>query len=201
MIDGNCLHFAGAFLIPYLILLVLEGMPLLLMEFAIGQRLRKGSVGVWRAISPYLTGIGKLSRLWNNAKHNEKWKWKYCNTKLSVNICVNQCAISQSVTFSHRYSLYDGVLFGWTVLQHFNCLDHVVFLQLLSRPTPMGPVSSSWERDRYLKFTQRHTQAQWAPQTLHMMETFADSSYLDPQNSFQSVNRALPWTTIFIEWL
>lgn len=50
--------FPGAFLIPYLILLVLEGMPLLLLEFAIGQRLQKGSVGVWRTINPYLTGIG-----------------------------------------------------------------------------------------------------------------------------------------------
>uniref|UniRef100_A0A672YKS4 Transporter n=1 Tax=Sphaeramia orbicularis TaxID=375764 RepID=A0A672YKS4_9TELE len=56
-------HGGGAFLIPYLILLVLEGMPLLLMEFAIGQRLRKGSVGVWRAINPYLTGIGIASML------------------------------------------------------------------------------------------------------------------------------------------
>ncbi|XP_067467487.1 sodium-dependent neutral amino acid transporter B(0)AT1-like [Thunnus thynnus] len=56
-------HGGGAFLIPYLILLVLEGMPLLLLEFAIGQRLRKGSVGVWRAISPYLTGVGIASML------------------------------------------------------------------------------------------------------------------------------------------
>ncbi|RVE66385.1 hypothetical protein OJAV_G00106980 [Oryzias javanicus] len=56
-------HGGGAFLIPYLILLVLEGLPLLLMEFAIGQRLRKGSVGVWRAISPYLTGVGIASML------------------------------------------------------------------------------------------------------------------------------------------
>nr|XP_043908966.1 sodium-dependent neutral amino acid transporter B(0)AT1-like [Solea senegalensis] len=56
-------HGGGAFLIPYLILLVLEGMPLLLLEFAIGQRLRKGSVGVWRSISPYLTGIGIASML------------------------------------------------------------------------------------------------------------------------------------------
>uniref|UniRef100_G3NXL3 Uncharacterized protein n=1 Tax=Gasterosteus aculeatus TaxID=69293 RepID=G3NXL3_GASAC len=38
-------------------------MPLLLLEFAIGQRLRKGSVGVWRAINPYLTGIGVASML------------------------------------------------------------------------------------------------------------------------------------------
>uniref|UniRef100_A0A3Q2YFZ0 Transporter n=1 Tax=Hippocampus comes TaxID=109280 RepID=A0A3Q2YFZ0_HIPCM len=56
-------HGGGAFLIPYLLLLVLEGMPLLLLEFAIGQRLRKGSVGVWRAISPYLTGLGIASML------------------------------------------------------------------------------------------------------------------------------------------
>ncbi|XP_075968815.1 sodium-dependent neutral amino acid transporter B(0)AT1-like [Anarhichas minor] len=56
-------HGGGAFMIPYLILLVLEGMPLLLLEFAIGQRLRKGSVGVWRAISPYLTGVGIASML------------------------------------------------------------------------------------------------------------------------------------------
>ncbi|XP_068567036.1 sodium-dependent neutral amino acid transporter B(0)AT1-like [Cebidichthys violaceus] len=56
-------HGGGAFMIPYLILLVLEGMPLLLLEFAIGQRLRKGSVGVWRAINPYLTGIGIASML------------------------------------------------------------------------------------------------------------------------------------------
>uniref|UniRef100_UPI0037E9B855 sodium-dependent neutral amino acid transporter B(0)AT1-like n=1 Tax=Semicossyphus pulcher TaxID=241346 RepID=UPI0037E9B855 len=53
----------GAFMILYLILLVLEGMPLLLMEFVIGQRLRKGSVGAWRAINPYLTGIGIGSML------------------------------------------------------------------------------------------------------------------------------------------
>lgn len=58
LVNTNHNHFPGAFLIPYLILLVLEGMPLLLLEFAIGQRLRKGSVGVWRTISPYLTGIG-----------------------------------------------------------------------------------------------------------------------------------------------
>lgn len=50
---------SGAFMIPFLILLVLEGIPLLHLEFAIGQRLRKGSVGVWRSINPCLTGIGR----------------------------------------------------------------------------------------------------------------------------------------------
>ncbi|XP_029796970.1 inactive sodium-dependent neutral amino acid transporter B(0)AT3 isoform X2 [Suricata suricatta] len=48
----------GAFLIPYLIALVLEGIPLFHIELAIGQRLRRGSVGVWKAVSPYLGGVG-----------------------------------------------------------------------------------------------------------------------------------------------
>ncbi|XP_061886134.1 sodium-dependent neutral amino acid transporter B(0)AT1-like [Entelurus aequoreus] len=51
-------HGGGAFMIPFLILLVLEGIPLLHLEFAIGQRLRKGNVGVWRTINPYLAGVG-----------------------------------------------------------------------------------------------------------------------------------------------
>ncbi|XP_014851507.1 PREDICTED: sodium-dependent neutral amino acid transporter B(0)AT1-like [Poecilia mexicana] len=56
-------HGGGAFMIPFLILLVLEGIPLLHLEFAIGQRLRKGSVGVWRSINPYLAGVGIASML------------------------------------------------------------------------------------------------------------------------------------------
>ncbi|XP_055023034.2 sodium-dependent neutral amino acid transporter B(0)AT1 isoform X2 [Misgurnus anguillicaudatus] len=56
-------HGGGAFMIPFLILLVLEGIPLLHLEFAIGQRLRKGSVGVWTAINPYLAGVGISSML------------------------------------------------------------------------------------------------------------------------------------------
>ncbi|KAJ7410721.1 solute carrier family 6 member 19 [Pitangus sulphuratus] len=54
-------HGGGAFMIPFLILLVLEGIPLLHLEFAIGQRLRKGSVGVWSSIHPTLKGVGIAS--------------------------------------------------------------------------------------------------------------------------------------------
>lgn len=48
----------GAFLIPYLLALVFEGLPLLYLELAIGQRLRLGSTGVWNSISPFLGGVG-----------------------------------------------------------------------------------------------------------------------------------------------
>ena len=50
-------------MIPFLILLVVEGIPLLHLEFAIGQRLRKGSVGVWSSIHPALKGVGACPNL------------------------------------------------------------------------------------------------------------------------------------------
>lgn len=51
----------GAFLIPYLIMLFIEGMPLLYLEFAVGQHFRRGSIGVWTKVHPYLAGIGIAS--------------------------------------------------------------------------------------------------------------------------------------------
>ncbi|MED6291364.1 hypothetical protein CHARACLAT_022751 [Characodon lateralis] len=55
------IYGGGAFLIPYLIALVFEGLPLLYLELAIGQRLRKSSIGVWTSISPMLGGVGIAS--------------------------------------------------------------------------------------------------------------------------------------------
>uniref|UniRef100_UPI00358EC6F6 sodium-dependent neutral amino acid transporter B(0)AT1-like isoform X2 n=1 Tax=Myxine glutinosa TaxID=7769 RepID=UPI00358EC6F6 len=48
----------GAFLIPYCIALVFEGIPLMYVELSIGQRLRSGSIGVWSTIHPCFIGIG-----------------------------------------------------------------------------------------------------------------------------------------------
>ncbi|EDV26056.1 uncharacterized protein TRIADDRAFT_37600 [Trichoplax adhaerens] len=48
----------GAFLIPYFIMLVIEGIPIFHLELAIGQRLRNGPVGSWNLISPKLKGVG-----------------------------------------------------------------------------------------------------------------------------------------------
>lgn len=48
----------GAFLVPYFIMLCIQGIPIFYLELAIGQRLRKGAIGVWSQVSPYLGGIG-----------------------------------------------------------------------------------------------------------------------------------------------
>lgn len=40
----------GAFLVPYFVMLVLQGIPIFFLELAIGQRLRKGAIGVWQEV-------------------------------------------------------------------------------------------------------------------------------------------------------
>jgi len=42
-------------------MLAIEGIPLFYLELAIGQRLRKGAVGAWNQVSPYLQGVGLAS--------------------------------------------------------------------------------------------------------------------------------------------
>ncbi|XP_028280933.1 sodium- and chloride-dependent transporter XTRP3 isoform X2 [Parambassis ranga] len=54
-------HGGGGFLIPYLLMLVLEGVPLFYLELAIGQKMRSGSIRAWSNISPYLGGLGLAS--------------------------------------------------------------------------------------------------------------------------------------------
>uniref|UniRef100_A0A8C1WIP1 Transporter n=1 Tax=Cyprinus carpio TaxID=7962 RepID=A0A8C1WIP1_CYPCA len=51
----------GAFILLYVLLMGLVGVPLFFLELAAGQRIRQGSIGVWRHISPKLVGIGYSS--------------------------------------------------------------------------------------------------------------------------------------------
>lgn len=110
-------HGGGAFMIPFLILLVLEGIPLLHLEFAIGQRLRKGTIGVWRSINPYLGGIGIASLLvsflvglyYNTIMAWILWylfnsfqptlPWSQCPLNANKTGVVDECARSSTVDY------------------------------------------------------------------------------------------------------
>ncbi|XP_077595883.1 sodium-dependent neutral amino acid transporter B(0)AT2-like [Stigmatopora nigra] len=51
----------GSFLLLYVLMLVIVGIPLFFLELAAGQAIRQGSIGVWKYISPSLVGIGYSS--------------------------------------------------------------------------------------------------------------------------------------------
>lgn len=48
----------GAFLIPYFIMLLIEGIPLFYLELSLGQRLRLGPIPIWKKVSPWAFGVG-----------------------------------------------------------------------------------------------------------------------------------------------
>ncbi|NEN96156.1 MAG: sodium-dependent transporter [Moorea sp. SIO3I7] len=48
----------GAFLVPYLIALVLIGVPLLMLEFAVGQKMQRGAIGSFRKLHPNFGSLG-----------------------------------------------------------------------------------------------------------------------------------------------
>ncbi|KAF5925930.1 hypothetical protein HPG69_000421, partial [Diceros bicornis minor] len=54
--NGGC-----SFLIIYTVMMFLIGIPLLFLEMAAGQRMRQGSIGVWKLIGPWIGGVGYTS--------------------------------------------------------------------------------------------------------------------------------------------
>ena len=51
----------GAFLLPYLLAFALIGVPLLILEIAIGQRMQQGAINSFRRLHPSLGGVGLLA--------------------------------------------------------------------------------------------------------------------------------------------
>ncbi|VDP11003.1 unnamed protein product [Heligmosomoides polygyrus] len=49
-------HGGGAFLIPYLVMLLIGGLPMFYMELALGQFHRSGCVSIWRKVCPLFKG-------------------------------------------------------------------------------------------------------------------------------------------------
>ncbi len=56
----------GAFLFPYLLMLILLGIPLFYLELTLGQGTRKGPVGAWKKIVPNMLGVGIAASIVNS---------------------------------------------------------------------------------------------------------------------------------------
>ena len=54
-------HGGGVFFVPYLCCLFFLGLPMLMLEFSLGQKFQRGDIGVFRGMSPRLAGIGMAS--------------------------------------------------------------------------------------------------------------------------------------------
>ncbi|XP_036266385.1 sodium-dependent neutral amino acid transporter B(0)AT1 [Pipistrellus kuhlii] len=146
-------HGGGAFMIPFLILLVVEGVPLLYLEFAIGQRLRRGSVGVWSSIHPALKGIGIASMfvsfmvgLYYNTiiawvmwyffnSFQEPLPWSTCPLNDNLTGYVEECTRSSSVdyywyreTLNISTSISDSGSVQWWVLLCLTCAWCVLYV-------------------------------------------------------------------------
>ena len=52
------LFILGAFLIPYFTMMIIEGIPLFVMEYALGQRMKQSAVRVWNNVHPVFFGVG-----------------------------------------------------------------------------------------------------------------------------------------------
>jgi hypothetical protein len=50
------LYFTGVFLLPYCVLALLSGVPLFLMENALGQFTQEGTITCWKKLCPLLEG-------------------------------------------------------------------------------------------------------------------------------------------------
>ncbi|MEQ2267497.1 hypothetical protein XENORESO_006827, partial [Xenotaenia resolanae] len=107
----------GAFMILYVFLLLIVGIPLFFMELAAGQSIRQGSIGVWKHISPKLIGIGfsscvvcfyvalyynviiawSLFYLGNSFQY--PLPWEQCPTDVTTNETVKECASSSPTPY------------------------------------------------------------------------------------------------------
>ncbi|KAL7852755.1 hypothetical protein SRHO_G00185400 [Serrasalmus rhombeus] len=95
----------GVFFVPYLLFLVLCGIPLFLLEMALGQYTSLGGVSAWRSICPLFGGLGYASQVmilhgcvyyiiilawalfYLGCSFQSKLPWAHCNNTWNTETC------------------------------------------------------------------------------------------------------------------
>nr|XP_020453545.1 sodium-dependent neutral amino acid transporter B(0)AT2-like isoform X2 [Monopterus albus] len=107
----------GAFMLLYVFLLLIVGVPLFFMELAAGQSMRQGSIGVWKHISPKLAGVGYSSCIvcfyvalyynviiaWSLFYLGNSFQyplpWEQCPVDVTTNGTVKECESSSPTSY------------------------------------------------------------------------------------------------------
>lgn len=133
-LKSNCDRFLpGAFLVPYLIMLVVLGIPLLYMELTVGQYTRKGPVHAMATVCPLLKGT--LLQL------------KKCVFVTNYQTCQNQRTAKNTVTFHPLGVGIASVAVSFISSVYYNLVITWSFYYLFSsfqEPLPWENCNNTW---------------------------------------------------------
>lgn len=136
-----CCHCSpGAFLVPYLLMLVLLGVPLLYMELTVGQYTRRGPVHALATVCPLLKGTQGLNTqpLLNCIQTKQSnCYWLQTFTSL-VLVSVHRSGHCISCHLLHHVHL----------LQSCHHLGPLLSVQLFPRPSAMGELQQHVEHTK-----------------------------------------------------
>ncbi|XP_022521552.2 sodium- and chloride-dependent GABA transporter ine [Astyanax mexicanus] len=139
----------GAFLVPYLLMLVLLGIPLLYMELTVGQYLRKGPVLAMAKLCPLLKGVGMatvaisfiMSTYYNViitwalyylfSSFQSQLPWQSCNNTWNRPNCTDYATNSSSTSTASQQFFNYRVLERTTGVEETGTLRWELFLLLL----------------------------------------------------------------------
>ncbi|XP_013399591.1 sodium- and chloride-dependent glycine transporter 1 [Lingula anatina] len=148
----------GAFLLPFTIMLVLAGIPLMFMELSFGQYASQGVISVWQA-SPLFQGIGygmfmvsTFIALYYNmviaynifylfASFNSDVPWRFCGNEWNTQACgvLNKAAEKNCTAYNGTYfndTCYSIESHGWDIYNYIQNVSNLTSEEELKRVNP-----------------------------------------------------------------
>ncbi|XP_063171537.1 sodium-dependent serotonin transporter-like [Candoia aspera] len=107
----------GAFLLPYLLMAVLGGVPLFYMELALGQFHRVGAIPIWKNICPIFKGVGFaicIINLYVAFHYNTIIAWALCYFYSSFTPTLPWASCSNPWNTPSCVSYFDASNVSWT---------------------------------------------------------------------------------------
>uniref|UniRef100_A0A8P4G526 Transporter n=1 Tax=Dicentrarchus labrax TaxID=13489 RepID=A0A8P4G526_DICLA len=121
----------GVFLIPYLLIVFVGGIPIFFLEIALGQFMKAGSINVWN-IAPLFKGLGYASMVivfFCNTYYIMVLAWgfyyliKSFNATLPWSTCDNEWNTPSCMEFFHHQDCNNGSLANTTISGNMTCAD------------------------------------------------------------------------------